>query len=160
MKEAANIIKKHIRSPAPAKPATRAQPAPAAQTQPALQAPEREPKTPSIALHDAEQPHQPQPAQTQNIPARQNTFQDRAEHLLSSILEQLKSIQRADMFDEFSIMRLMAGIAQILVFFCLLICIWFLMSPTRRADAVFISLGFAMVFQLMSLTFYIMQGRK
>jgi len=158
MKEALNIIKKHLRSPA--EHPTRAQSASAAQTQPALQSPQREPKMPSITSHDAEQPHQPQPAKPQNIPASQNTFQDRAEHLLSSILEQLKNIQRADMFDEFSIMRLMAGIAQILVFFCLLICIWFLMSPADRANAVFISLGFAVVFQLMSLTFYIMQGRK
>jgi len=80
--------------------------------------------------------------------------------VLNSILEQLKSIQRADMFGEFSIMRLMAGIAQIVVLFCLLITIWFLMSPDRQDNAVFIALGFAMVLQLMSLTFYIMQGRK
>jgi len=80
--------------------------------------------------------------------------------MLNSILSQLKSMQRADMFDEFSIMRAMAGVVQIIVLFCLLISIWFLMSPTSRHNAVLISLGFAAVLQLMALTFYIMQGRK
>lgn len=79
---------------------------------------------------------------------------------LNSILKQLKTMQRADMFGEFSIMRLMAGIIQILVLFCLLITIWFLISPNRQDSPIFIALGFAMVLQLMSLTFYIMHGRK
>ncbi|HUU17825.1 MAG TPA: D-glycero-beta-D-manno-heptose 1,7-bisphosphate 7-phosphatase [Sedimentisphaerales bacterium] len=85
---------------------------------------------------------------------------DRTEQLLNSILKHLKSMQRTDMFGEFSIMRLMAGIIQILVLFCLLMTIWFLMSPNRQDNSVFIALGFAMVLQLMSLTFYIMQGKK
>ena len=85
---------------------------------------------------------------------------DRTEQLLNGILEQLKSMQRTDMFNEFSMMRLMAGIVQIVVLFCLLLSVWFLMSPTGQGNAVLISLGFAMVLQLMSLTFYIMQNRK
>ncbi len=79
---------------------------------------------------------------------------------LNNILKHLQSMQRTDMFGEFSIMRLMAGIIQILVLFCLLMAIWFLMSPNRQDNSVFIALGFAMVLQLMSLTFYIMHGRK
>ncbi len=79
---------------------------------------------------------------------------------LNNILKHLKSMQRSDMFGEFSIMRLMAGIIQIIVLFCLLMAIWFLMSPSRQDNSVFIALGFAMVLQLMSLTFYIMHGRK
>jgi len=79
---------------------------------------------------------------------------------LNNILKHLQSMQRSDMFGEFSIMRLMAGIIQILVLFCLLMTIWFLMSPNRQDNSVFIALGFAMVLQLMSLTFYIMHGRK
>jgi len=79
---------------------------------------------------------------------------------LNTILKQLKTMQRTDMFGEFSIMRLMAGIIQILVLFCLLITIWFLISPNRQDSPIFIALGFAMVLQLMSLTFYIMHGRK
>jgi len=92
------------------------------------------------------------------------TQQDRdgetTEQLLSRILEQLKRIQRAEMFGEFSIMRLIAGVVQIIVLCCLLISIWFLMDPNRQNNSVLIALGFAMVLQMMSLTFYIMQGRK
>jgi len=85
---------------------------------------------------------------------------ERTEQLLGSILGQLKSMQRDNIFSEFSIMRLIAGIVQIIVLFCLLISIWFLMSPARQVDSVLITLGFAILLQLMSLTFYIMHGRK
>ena len=144
IKEAVNIIKKHHRSSG--KPADQIQSAPTGQTQPPLQA--------------VEQPHGSEPAEPGQVPSDQNAAGKRTEQLLSSILEQLKSVQRANMFGEFSIMRLMAGIMQIIVLFCLLITIWFLMSPTRQDNLVFIALGFAILFQLMSLTFYIMQGRK
>ncbi len=88
------------------------------------------------------------------------TIKDRTEQLLVEIIGQLKTMQRAEMFSEFSIMRLMAGIVQIIVLFCLLITIWFLMSPESQSNSIFIALGFAIVFQLMSLTFYIMHNRK
>ena len=80
--------------------------------------------------------------------------------MLKGILSQLKSSQRADMFGEFSTMRMIAGILQIIVPFCLLISVWLLMSPTRKDSSVLIALGFAAVLQMMALTFYIMQGRK
>jgi len=144
IKEAVNIIKKHHRSSG--KPADQIQSAPTGQTQPPLQA--------------VEQPHSPEPTEPGPVPSEQNAAGKRTEQLLSSILEQLKSMQRANMFGEFSIMRLMAGIMQIIVLFCLLITIWFLMSPTRQDNLVLIALGFAMLFQLMSLTFYIMHGRR
>ena len=125
---------------------------------------------PEPVIQIEEQSYPPEPLEQEINPPElgmsppvQQTGGDRTEEaigVLNSILEQLKSIQRADMFGEFSIMRLMAGIAQIVVLFCLLITIWFLMSPDRQDNAVFIALGFAMVLQLMSLTFYIMQGRK
>jgi hypothetical protein len=64
------------------------------------------------------------------------------------------------MFGEFSIMRLMAGVVQIVVLFCLLITIWLLMGPNRQDNSIFIALGFAIALQLMALTFYTMRGRK
>ena len=98
----------------------------------------------------------------QTEPAEQEIAGDRTEQLLKNIIKQLTNMQRADMFGEFSIIRLIAGIIQIIVLFCLLITIWFLISPNRQYNdnSVFIPLGFAMVLQLMSLTFYIMHGRK
>jgi D,D-heptose 1,7-bisphosphate phosphatase len=82
------------------------------------------------------------------------------EQMLKSILGQLKSMQRANKFSEFSFIRLIAGTLQIIVLFCLLITLWFLMRPARQDNLVLVSLGFAMVLQMMSLTFYIMHGRK
>ncbi len=103
----------------------------------------------------------------ETAPDEQETFGDspgdslrRTEQLLKSILNHVKSMQRADMFGEFSMIRFMAGVVQVIVLLCLLLTIWFLMSPNRQDNAVFISLGFAMVLQLMSLTFYVMQRRR
>jgi len=154
IKEATNIIKKYCRSPSDVDAQT--QPVPIEQTEPAMQVEEQ--LHPSEPLEQESSPPEPE-----TIPPVQQISGDRTEYaigVLNSILEQLKSMQRADMFGEFSIMRLIAGIVQIVVLFCLLITIWFLMSPDRQDNAVFIALGFAMVLQLMSLTFYIMQGRK
>ncbi len=82
------------------------------------------------------------------------------EQLLREILEQLKKNQRQEMFGEFSMMRLMAGIVQTVVLFCLVIAVWLLMSPTRQVESVLISLGFAVVFQIMALTFFRMHSQK
>jgi hypothetical protein len=46
------------------------------------------------------------------------------------------------------------------VFFCLIVSIWFLLSSQDKSNSIFTALGFAIVFQLMSLSFYIMHGRK
>ena len=100
------------------------------------------------------------PAEQKARPPKREVPADRTEELLSTILGQLKSMQRAEMFGEFSVMRLLAGIMQIIVLFCLLVTVWFLMSPDRQDNPVFIALGFAVVFQLMTLTFYIMQGKR
>ncbi|MFQ6036118.1 MAG: D-glycero-alpha-D-manno-heptose-1,7-bisphosphate 7-phosphatase [Sedimentisphaerales bacterium] len=166
IKEATNIIKKYCRSPGDVEPSSevellrrtdaQTQPAPVEQTEPVIQIEEQ-----SYPPEHIEP--QIKPSEPETSPPMQQISGDRTEYaigVLNNILEQLKNMQRADMFGEFSIMRLMAGIIQIVVLFCLLITIWFLMSPTRQDNAVFITLGFAMVLQLMSLTFYIMQGRK
>lgn len=84
------------------------------------------------------------------------------ENTLSEILHELKALRRNDMFGDFSLMRLMAGIVQIVVLLCLLISVWILMNPVKEnsSDSVLITLGFAGVLQIMALTFYMMQGRK
>jgi D-glycero-D-manno-heptose 1,7-bisphosphate phosphatase len=144
MKEAVNIIKKHHRSSN--KRVDQAQPVPTPQTQPLPQT--------------AEKPEQQQPIQPQPPPAERDAPANRTEQLLGDILQQLKIMQRSNMFSEFSIMRLMAGIVQIIALFCILICVWLLLDPNRQDNSVFIALGFALLLQLMSLTFYVMQGRK
>jgi D-glycero-D-manno-heptose 1,7-bisphosphate phosphatase len=180
IKEAVNIVKKHLRSPPEQQ--KQAQPIPASQNEPIRQAaeevsevaesPERieaQQATPELQepeIQHTEQPKQPPKHPKQTLepqmlpPAKPQIPADKTEELLSSILGQLKNMQRAEMFGEFSVMRLLAGIVQIVVLFCLLVTVWFLMSPERQDNSVFIALGFAIVFQLMTLTFYIMQGKK
>jgi len=82
------------------------------------------------------------------------------EQILTSILEQLRRMQKKEMFGEFSLMRLLAGIVQVFVLFCLLLALWFLLGARRQDDNVLVALGFAAVLQLMSLTFYVMHGRR
>ena len=180
IKEAVNIVKKYLRSPdeeqkqalpistSPNEPAPQA----AEEVSEVAESPERiEAQQSAPELQEPEIPHTEQskqptepPIQTlepqTQPPAEPKIPADKTEDLLSSILGQLKSMQRAEMFGEFSVMRLMAGIVQIVVLFCLLVTVWFLMSPERQDNSVFIALGFAIVFQLMTLTFYIMQGKK
>lgn len=80
--------------------------------------------------------------------------------LLADILEQLKRMQKSEMYSEFSVMRLLAGIVQVFVPFCLLLALWLFMSPDRDYNSIFVALGFGAVLQTMALTFYIMQGRR
>jgi D,D-heptose 1,7-bisphosphate phosphatase len=126
-----------------------------------LQAAEPVAQTAEPVLEVVEEPQEPELTEPQPDPYEQAPPTDKSIQLLDAILEQLKRMQRAEMFSgEFSITRLMAGVVQIVVLFCLLLTIWFLMSPTRQDNLVLISLGFAAVLQMMALTLYIMQGRK
>jgi hypothetical protein len=104
--------------------------------------------------------YEPQAAPEQNPTEISPNGLSRTEWLLNEILDQLKKNQRSELFSEFSVTRVMAGIVQVMVLFCILICIWLLMSPTRQDNYIFISLGFAVVFQVMALTFFIMRGQK
>jgi D,D-heptose 1,7-bisphosphate phosphatase len=172
IKEAVNIIKKHHRRPDAAEittgPTSTGQAEPVSQaaeqvvqeTEPVRQATEQVPQEAEPVSQTEHEQSQSEPVELQTPPQEQEIAGDRTEQLLNSILKELKRMQRDDMFGEFSIMRLMAGIIQIAVLCCLLIAIWFLMSPNKQDSSVIIALGFAMVLQLMSLTFYIMQGRK
>ncbi len=80
--------------------------------------------------------------------------------LLAEILEQLKRTEKTEMFGEFSIMRLLAGIVQVFVVFCLLMALWSYMRSDGQVTATYTALGFGVVLQTMALTFYIMQGRR
>jgi D-glycero-D-manno-heptose 1,7-bisphosphate phosphatase len=158
LKEVANIIKMRARSPQKQVNSTPAettaqetteepkQPAPIQQIMPQQDVPlsQAETKTDEPVTPVEKQPVKPQTT----------------EQLLSSILDQIKMMQRSNMFGEFSITRFIAGIAQGLVFLCLLVSIWFLTSPAKQYNQLMISIGFAIVLQLMALTFYIMRGSK
>ena len=143
IKEAVNIIKKHHRSSS--EQPTETKPIPTQQTQP----------------QPPPQPVEPdRQTRRRKVPVENTNSEGTNEQLLSSILEQLKIMHRAGMFEEFTMIRVIAGIVQVLVFLCLLISVWLLMNPGRGDNLLFAAIGFAVVFQLMALTFYIMQGRK
>lgn len=116
------------------------------------------------------QPENEQPEQVKNKekkefiePIQQITEKTRQpekiQQLLEEILRLLKSMQRESMFSEFSITKLLAGAFQAIVFFCLLISVWFWMDPTRPPASAQTMIGYALVFQLMVVAFYIMKGR-
>ena len=155
IKEAVNIIKKHLRSPDDERPESQQ-----AAVEVAEPANEADQGASDIAepAPQAEQ-HEPEPERQEQPSPRQITTA-RTDELLADILAQIKSTQRAEMFHEFSVMRLLAGVVQIIVLFCLLVTVWFLMAPERQDNQVFMALGFAIVLQLMALTFYTMHGRR
>jgi len=84
----------------------------------------------------------------------------RTEQLLEDIKLLLKSRNRQELYSDFSVLKLFAGVLQIVVPFCLVIALWYRMSPTANDGAVFTALGFAIAFQLMALTLYIMHNEK
>ena len=149
LKEVVNIIKMKSRSAQ--KPANVL---PVEQPTQAIEEKQQEPAPQQQAAPQQAEPEQPIPLPSQ--PAEHPT----TERLLSNILDQIKMMQRHNMFGEFSATRLIAGITQGLVFLCLLASIWFLTSPTKQFNQLLISIGFAILLQLMALTFYVMRGPK
>ena len=148
LKEVVNIIKKHLRSSA--KPPQNDQPAPL----PAE--PDIQPASPSI-----EQPADQSDIQVASSPPAQVPA-NKTDELLAAMLEQLKGVRRNEMFNEsdFSVLRFMAGLTQVAVLACLLISVLFLMGPGKQTDRILVTLGFAVVLQIMALTFYIMHRSK
>jgi len=151
MREAVNIVKKYHRSvqenrPMPASPTNH----------------EETLSAKSAAILSMVEEYAAQEAEKQQ--SQGQTFSAagaKTEQLLTSILEQLRGLRKDEMFiAEFSLLRLIAGILQVFVLFCLLMAVWFLMGTNRQNDNVLISLGFGAVLQMMALTFYVMHGRR
>jgi len=154
MREALNIVKKHRHPPV-------APPLPTAEPTPVWEEPA--PAVNPAASVDEEVPDAEPPVESrfdQQVPdADSAPPQLTTEDYLQTITEQLRALQRDELFDEFSLVRLVAGVAQIVVVFCLLIAVWFLLTPERPYNPVYTALGFAVVFQIMALSLSI-HGRK
>ncbi len=148
MREAVNIVKKYHRSAVEDR-ATSACPASHDDT---LTAKSMEilSMVEEFAAKDAEK-------QSAAVPAEPTATRAKTDQLLAGILEQLRRMQKTEMFvAEFSLLRLLAGIVQVFVVFCLLLALWFLMGPNGQNSYVFLALGFGAVLQMMALTFYMM----
>ena len=126
---------------------------------------------PAAELQEAQQ-SEPQPAQpihkTEVAETTEQKIQEpvsgassqRMEQLLEEIKLLLKSRHRDELYSDFSAFKLFAGILQIVVLACLFIALQYRMSPTGSDGAVFTALGFAIVFQLMAITLYIMHNDR
>jgi D,D-heptose 1,7-bisphosphate phosphatase len=150
LREAVNIVKKYHRSVQE----SRTMPASAANHEDTLAA--RSAKILSMVEEYAAQEADQQTPAAAAPPGAAGTS---TEQVLAGILEQLRRMQKTEMFvSEFSLVRLLAGIVQVFVPFCLLLALWFLLGSNRQDNNAFLALGFAAVLQVMALTFYIMHG--
>jgi len=158
LKEAINIVKKYHRSEASGQVASMAAAA-EAETVPVVSQPQSPaPQEQEEAMVDVPPMQTPAPM---SAPASEpSTTNVTIERLGREIIEQLRRMQKAEAFDEFSLIRVLAGIVQVFVPFCLLVALWLLMSSDRQTPNILIALGFATVLQIMALTFYIMRGRR
>jgi hypothetical protein len=84
---------------------------------------------------------------------------DRTEQLLEGILGQLRDMHRPGASEDLSVMRVLAGITQMLALACLVLALWRLTAQHIAYDPVYAALGFAAVLQVMALTFYTMNRR-
>jgi D,D-heptose 1,7-bisphosphate phosphatase len=86
---------------------------------------------------------------------------NRTEALLEEILRQLRASRRESLFDEFSFWKFLSGILQVVVIFCLLMSLYFLLGQSPpKMDAVHLSVQYAIVVQLMVVAFFLMRDRK
>lgn len=152
MREAVNIVKKYHRSVQE----SRTMPASSANHEDTLAT-----KSAEILSMMEEYTAQDTEGSTPATSVRPAVSGARTEQLLAGILEQLRRMQKTEMFvPEFSLLRLLAGVVQVFVPFCLLLALWFLMSSNRQDNNVFLALGFAVALQMMALTFYMMHGHR
>ncbi|MDD5458252.1 MAG: HAD family hydrolase [Phycisphaerae bacterium] len=153
LKEAVNVIKSRVYPPKPAANAVQ-NPAPQEIKSPPVQQVEENPVEVETEYETQPLPqNEPQPSQ---ITIEQTA---KSENLLEEVLQLLKKHYRSDLFDQFSLTRFFAGIFQAAVFVCLLVSFWFLLSPQEQSYKIFMTLAYAIVLQLMALSFYMMQRR-
>lgn len=158
IREAVNIIKQYYRT------LSKQQVKPQAESQPQVQ-PEPEPEPQAEAEPLPPEPETEKEVIEEDIKPKQtapqkNILNSNVEFLLAEILEQLRRKHRHDMFSEFSVLRLVAGVLQVVVGFCLLIAVWFLMNPGDKNNSAMTALMFAVIFQLVTLTICVMHRQE
>ena len=76
------------------------------------------------------------------------------------MVRHLKNIRRADMFEEFSVTKLIAGALQVLACTCLALSLVLLRLSDKPVSTIHTTIGYAIVLQLMAIAFYIMRDRR
>ena len=153
LREAVNVVKRELtRKPASPQPQTTLTESPQ-QTAPPIEHKQIQPKEKPQIPDKETLIEQPQETKTVNLPISEP---GRTEQLLEEIKFLLKSHHRSEQFTEFSAMKLFAGVLQVLVMFCLVVAVWYKLSPVGKDNAVFTAIGFAITLQLIALTLYVM----
>jgi D-glycero-D-manno-heptose 1,7-bisphosphate phosphatase len=167
MKEAANIVRRQDtmakKEPAVSleKPEVQSPGPEAIEAKPEIQEPEPEPEAPTKEeIVETEVSEQDEPEVGQKNESERSVGSQRTEELLEEAVRHLKGIHQQGLFEEFSALKLIAGILQMLVLFCILMAGWLWLSSTKLNEGVFVALGFGILFQLMALTLHVMQGRN
>ncbi len=104
-----------------------------------------------------------QQAEAVKVPAKVGVPEagpDKINRLLEEILRHIRGMQRESMFEEFSMVKVIAGIIQVIVLFCLFLSLLFLTDPAKSASSVHTMIGYAIVLQLMVIAIYMMRDRK
>ena len=90
----------------------------------------------------------------------QTTNIEKTNAMLEDVVKYLKRVDRENMFEDYSVVKIAALVVQFLVLVCLAMSLWFLMDSASGQEPVQTSLGYAAVLQLMAIAFYMMHGRK
>jgi D-glycero-D-manno-heptose 1,7-bisphosphate phosphatase len=155
IKEAANIVHRQEakkREPAAASQAAAEKPEP-----PGL---EPEAKAEQIESGDTGRQEPTSAPAEQEIGDQRSATRQRTEELLEEAVRHLKGIHQQGLFEEFSAMKLVAWVLQMLVLFCTVMAGWLWLSSSKVNEGVFVALGFGILFQLMALTLHLVQGRS
>jgi D,D-heptose 1,7-bisphosphate phosphatase len=109
-----------------------------------------------------EMPNEPaaQPIQEKQPKYKNIDSQIESSEYLRKIHEELKKRNREEVFTEFSVIRMLAGALQVIAGFCILLGLWFIMSPANSTGKAELSLWFAIALQLTALTLYMMQEKR
>ena len=128
--------------PAPVKPEQPSQPA--AQQEAEKPTPVKFHTTKAIPKHDERLPED---------------HADKTHHLLHEILQKISSSSRNELYDDFSIHKLLAGMAQVLALGCLVFSLAFWLSPKVGSESVQIMVGYAIALQLLVVSLLMMHRR-
>jgi D,D-heptose 1,7-bisphosphate phosphatase len=78
---------------------------------------------------------------------------------LEEILHRLKGIDRAGLYPEFSISKLLAGMIQVVAIFCLIVSVGFWLNPKIGYEPVLVMIGYAVTLQLLVIALLLMHTR-
>jgi len=84
---------------------------------------------------------------------------EKTHHLLHEILQKVTADNRNEFYDDFSIHKLLAGMAQVLALGCLVFSLGFWLSPKVGDSSVLIMIGYAIALQLLVVSLLMMHRR-